>query len=64
MQRSYLEQALKLAPRDDRVRLALWQVHSDLGDHTEALDVAVGGAGDEPAFARRRGILPRCRRSS
>jgi tetratricopeptide (TPR) repeat protein len=42
IQRSYLEQALKLAPRDDRVRLALWQVLSDLGDHAKALDVVVG----------------------
>ncbi len=39
IQRSYLEQALKLAPRDDRVRLAQWQVLSDLGDHAKALDV-------------------------
>jgi Tfp pilus assembly protein PilF/TolB-like protein len=38
-QRSYLEQALKLAPRDDRVRLALWQVLADLGDHARALDI-------------------------
>lgn len=37
-QRTFLEQALKLAPRDDRIRLALWQVHSNLGDHLKALD--------------------------
>jgi len=36
--RKYLEQAAKLAPRDDRVRLALWQVLTDLGDHLKALD--------------------------
>ena len=39
-QRTYLEQAIKLAPRDDRVRLALWQVLTDLGDHLKALDAA------------------------
>jgi tetratricopeptide (TPR) repeat protein len=39
-QRTYLEQASKLAPADDRVRLALWQVLSDLGDHLKALDAA------------------------
>jgi tetratricopeptide (TPR) repeat protein len=37
-QRPYLEQASKLAPTDDRVRLALWQVYTDLGDHLKALD--------------------------
>jgi len=44
-QRTFLEQALKLAPREDRVRLALWQVHTDLGDHLKALDAvnAIGG---------------------
>ena len=39
-QRTYLEQASKLAPQDDRVRIALWQVLSDLGDHLKALDAA------------------------
>jgi tetratricopeptide (TPR) repeat protein len=39
-QRTYLEQALILAPRDDRVRLALWQVHTNLDDHLEALEAA------------------------
>jgi tetratricopeptide (TPR) repeat protein len=37
-QRSFLEQALKAAPSDDRVRLALWQVHTNAGDHLRALD--------------------------
>src|SRR5918996_369130 len=32
--------SLTLAPKDDRVRLALWQVHTDLGDHLKALDAA------------------------
>ena len=38
-QRTFLEQAAKAAPADDRVKLALWQVHTDLGDHLRALDV-------------------------
>jgi tetratricopeptide (TPR) repeat protein len=37
-QRNYLEQALELAPNEDRVRLALWQVFTDVGDHLKALD--------------------------
>ena len=39
-QRTFLEQAAKAAPADDRVRLALWQVHTDPGDHLRALDAA------------------------
>jgi tetratricopeptide (TPR) repeat protein len=39
-QRTFLEQASKLAPTDDRVRIALWQVFTDLGDHLKALDAA------------------------
>jgi tetratricopeptide (TPR) repeat protein len=37
-QRTFLEQARKLAPRDDRVRLALWDVHTSLGDRAKALE--------------------------
>jgi tetratricopeptide (TPR) repeat protein len=44
-QRTVLEQARKLAPQDVRVRLALWQVHTDLGEHLEALDAASGISG-------------------
>jgi tetratricopeptide (TPR) repeat protein len=44
-QRTYLEQAMKLASRDDRVRLALWQVHTNLGDHLKALDAANAASG-------------------
>ncbi len=40
-QRSFLEQALKAAPADDRVRLALWDVWTTLGDHLKALDAAM-----------------------
>jgi tetratricopeptide (TPR) repeat protein len=38
-QRMFLEQAGKAAPADDRVKIALWQVHTDLDDHLRALDV-------------------------
>jgi tetratricopeptide (TPR) repeat protein len=40
-QRAFLEQALAAAPGDDRVRLALWQVLTDLGDQLKALDVVL-----------------------
>ena len=39
-QQSYLEQAAKAAPADDRIRLALWRVHTDAGRHAEALKAA------------------------
>jgi Flp pilus assembly protein TadD len=39
-QQSFLEQAAKAAPADDRVRLALWRVHTEAGRHNEALAVA------------------------
>jgi tetratricopeptide (TPR) repeat protein/TolB-like protein len=39
-QRTYLEQAAKAAPADDRIKLALWRVHSDAGRHPEALAAA------------------------
>ena len=35
-QQSYLEQAAKAAPADDRIPLALWRVHTDAGRHAEA----------------------------
>jgi tetratricopeptide (TPR) repeat protein len=38
-QRSFLELAAKAAPADDGIRLALWQVHSDAGDNSQALAV-------------------------
>lgn len=39
--RKYLEQAARMAPADDRIRLALWAVHTDAGDHLQALDVVL-----------------------
>jgi tetratricopeptide (TPR) repeat protein len=50
-QRTFLEQAAKAAASDDRVRLALWQVHTDLGDHLRALD-AVGAVTPTSLHAR------------
>jgi Flp pilus assembly protein TadD len=36
---TFLTQALKVAPTFHRARLALWEVHTDLGEHADALDV-------------------------
>jgi Tfp pilus assembly protein PilF len=38
-QQSYLEQAAKAAPADDRIELALWRVHTETGHHADALAV-------------------------
>lgn len=42
---SFFEQALKNAPAYDSARLALWQVHSDGGDHQRALAAISNTAG-------------------
>ena len=39
-QQSFLEQAAKAAPADDRIALALWNVHSEGGRHEQALKAA------------------------
>lgn len=36
---SFLKEALRLAPGYQRVRLALWNVYTDQGEHQQALDV-------------------------
>ena len=36
---SFLDQALRLWPQFQRARLAQWDVHAELGDHTQALAV-------------------------
>lgn len=56
-QRTFLEQALKLAPREDRIRLALWEVHSELGDHQKALDIVAPVSGRYEREARYFGAL-------
>ena len=38
-ERAFFEQALKAAPDYDAVRLALWQFHTEQGEHQRALDV-------------------------
>ena len=55
-QRGFLEQSLKAAPADDRIRLALWQVHTDVGDHLRALD-AVSGVSSTGLHAREARYL-------
>src|SRR4029453_8534549 len=37
---AFLNQALKIAPTFQRVRLALWDVHTALGEHQQALMAA------------------------
>jgi Flp pilus assembly protein TadD len=36
---TFLTQALKLAPTFHRARVALWEVHTDLGEHDDALEI-------------------------
>ena len=36
---SFLDQALKTAPAYDRVRMAIWDLHSEASEHQRALDV-------------------------
>lgn len=38
----FLDQALKAAPRFDRARLALWDLHSEASEHQRAMDTVVG----------------------
>lgn len=44
----FLDQALKLAPRFDRARLAMWDLHSEAESHQRALDVVAAIAPDSP----------------
>jgi tetratricopeptide (TPR) repeat protein len=43
-QRSFLEQAAKAAPADERIKLALWRVHTEAGNHQLAQSVAASVA--------------------
>ena len=56
-QRPLLEQAAKAAPADDRVRLALWQVHTDAGDHLRALDAAAAVPASSLRFRTARYLI-------
>ena len=48
---AFLEQALKAAPQFDRVRLAIWDLHSEASEPQRALDVVSAIRPDEPLFA-------------
>jgi tetratricopeptide (TPR) repeat protein/TolB-like protein len=39
---AFLDQALKAAPKFDRARLAMWDLHSEASEHQRALDVVSG----------------------
>jgi len=52
--RGFLEQGLKLAPRFDRVRLALWDLHSEADEHQRALDLVSGITKDSALFREGR----------
>lgn len=56
MQRAYLEQALREAPADDKVRLALWEAYTEAGSHLEALG-AVAAVRSTSLLARRARYL-------
>ncbi len=53
---SFLSQALRLAPAFHRARLSLWEVHTDQGDHREAL-TAVRQVPDGHSLTRRARFL-------
>jgi Tfp pilus assembly protein PilF len=53
-QQRFLDAALKAAPRDDRVLIALWSVYSSQGAHDKALASARQVAADSPLARRAR----------
>ncbi len=53
---AFLNQALRLHPGFQRVRVALWRAHTDLGEHQVALNV-VRFVPPEDRLARRAGFL-------
>jgi tetratricopeptide (TPR) repeat protein/TolB-like protein len=52
--RGFLEQALKAAPAYDQVRLALWQLHTEQGEHQRALDRVSAVAAGSPVAREAR----------
>ena len=50
----FLQAALKLAPRDARTHLALWEVYADQGDHVRALSEAQAVPATSPLGRRAR----------
>lgn len=53
-QANYLNAALKVAPRYDEARLALWNLHDGQGEHQAALAAVQGVPASSPAGARAR----------
>ena len=51
---AFLEQALKAAPKYDRVRVALWELHSEASDHQKALDVISGVSAESKLYRDSR----------
>ena len=51
---AFLEQALKAAPRYDRVRLALWEMHTEASDHERALAVISGVNAESKLYRESR----------
>jgi tetratricopeptide (TPR) repeat protein len=58
-QRSFLEQASSAAPADDRIKLALWRVHTEAGDHQNALAAAASVAPKSPQSHTARYLVAR-----
>jgi Tfp pilus assembly protein PilF/TolB-like protein len=56
VQVNFLEQALKNAPAYDPARLALWQLHTDAGDHQRALS-AISSAASGRTLSREARFL-------
>ena len=50
----FLEQALKAAPAYDRVRLALWDLHSEASEHDRALEVISGVSAESKLYRESR----------
>jgi tetratricopeptide (TPR) repeat protein len=50
----FLEGAIRLAPDDPRILLALWRVHATQGHHDRALAVASAVAAESPAYRQAR----------
>jgi Flp pilus assembly protein TadD len=51
---AFLTQALKLYPAFQRARVALWEVHTSLGEHKEALAIAKDVPASSPLSRRAR----------
>jgi tetratricopeptide (TPR) repeat protein len=51
---AFLRQALKLYPAFQRARVALWEVHTSLGEHKEALAIAKDVPASSPLSRRAR----------